>query len=260
MKTLDFKHKEILILVKTYPNPSASYGETVCCAGIDLETFKWIRLYPIGYRDLEYEKRFKKYNIIRAGCAKASDDPRPESYRIKEDSISVLGHIDTKNGGWERRKEIVLRLPTKSLCQLVREEEATHISLGLIKPVDVSFEIHPHALSGSPKRKTAYAQGSFFRKPKDPIEEIPYKFYYQFRCQSESDCKGHKLSILDWEIHEAYRKWRYRYKSEDELMNNIAKQWTSLVDKNKRDIYFFIGNQHLHLKSFIILGIFSLPL
>jgi len=30
--------KQVLITVKAYPNPSVKYGETVCCAGIDIET------------------------------------------------------------------------------------------------------------------------------------------------------------------------------------------------------------------------------
>jgi hypothetical protein len=56
--------KKVLVTVKAYPNPSKKYGETVCVAGIDLGTGKWIRLYPIQYRDLEDEKKFKKYSII----------------------------------------------------------------------------------------------------------------------------------------------------------------------------------------------------
>lgn len=38
-----------LIIVKTYPSPSAKYGETVCCAGIDAETGGWIRMFPVNF-------------------------------------------------------------------------------------------------------------------------------------------------------------------------------------------------------------------
>jgi len=67
---LKLETKTVLITVKAYPNPSKKYGETVCCAGIDLQTNSWIRLYPVTYRDLEYSKRFKKYDIIKVKCAK----------------------------------------------------------------------------------------------------------------------------------------------------------------------------------------------
>ena len=30
--------KRVLITVKAYPNPSKKYGETVCCAGVDVNT------------------------------------------------------------------------------------------------------------------------------------------------------------------------------------------------------------------------------
>ena len=49
--------KTVLVTVKAYPNPSTKYVETVCCAGVDLPTGEWLRLYPIRYRDLEDNKR-----------------------------------------------------------------------------------------------------------------------------------------------------------------------------------------------------------
>jgi hypothetical protein len=42
-------NKRVLITVKTYPNPSKSYQETVCTAGID-EDKNWIRIYPVNFR------------------------------------------------------------------------------------------------------------------------------------------------------------------------------------------------------------------
>jgi hypothetical protein len=56
--------KRILITVKAYPNPSRKYGETVCCAGVDLSNSQLVRLYPIKFRDLDEGKQFKKYSII----------------------------------------------------------------------------------------------------------------------------------------------------------------------------------------------------
>jgi len=39
----------VLILVKSYPEISKTYAETVCTAGIT-EDGKWIRIYPLPYR------------------------------------------------------------------------------------------------------------------------------------------------------------------------------------------------------------------
>jgi len=40
--------KDILILVKTYPEISTKYTETVCTGGILAETKELIRLYPVA--------------------------------------------------------------------------------------------------------------------------------------------------------------------------------------------------------------------
>ena len=53
-------NKKILIAVKTYPNPSKKYNETVCTAGLD-EDKNWIRIYPITFRARPLEEQYKKY-------------------------------------------------------------------------------------------------------------------------------------------------------------------------------------------------------
>ena len=75
--------KKVFITVKTYPNPSASYVETVCTAGI-VEGEGWVRLYPVPYRVSEgyTGKQFKKYQWITVDVVKrplSSGDKRPES-------------------------------------------------------------------------------------------------------------------------------------------------------------------------------------
>ena len=44
--------EKILILAKTYPSPSAKYGETSCIAGIT-DRAEMRRIYPVPYRRLE---------------------------------------------------------------------------------------------------------------------------------------------------------------------------------------------------------------
>lgn len=42
----------------------------------------------------------------------------------------------------------------------------------------------------------------------EPLEVIPHRFVYCYECP-EPDCPGHRQGIIDWEIHQAYRKWRH---------------------------------------------------
>ncbi len=130
--------RRVLITVKTYPNPSKKYGETVCCAGIDLDTLQWLRLYPVPFRDLDGSRKFRKYTIISVRCRKSPDDHRVESYKIDMDSIELISHLDTERGRWERRKRIVLPTVSPSLCSILAETE-NNKSLGVFKPRDVEF-------------------------------------------------------------------------------------------------------------------------
>ena len=44
---IEITQAEVFITVKTYPQPSISYGELVCTAGL-LNGEQWIRIYPVS--------------------------------------------------------------------------------------------------------------------------------------------------------------------------------------------------------------------
>ncbi len=256
---LKFEKKRILITVKAYPNPSHRYGETVCCAGVDLSNSQLIRLYPIPYRDLDKDKKFKKYTIIEVACFPPNDDKRPESFQVNTDSIKVCDFLDTEKGTWKKRKEIMLNVPVKSLCQVIKDAEDNDLSLGFIKPENVTFEWEKQSLSDPKAREACYAQLSFFNKKKDAIEEIPFNFYYRFKCAGEDTCPGHKLLIIDWEIGQAYRNWRSRYPSEPQLLEKIRERWLDRMCAVDKDTYFFVGNMKRFRETFMVLGTFYPP-
>lgn len=246
--------KRVLITVKAYPNPSKTYGETVCCAGIDVETSQWVRLYPIPFRDLDSSQKFKKYTIISVCCWKAIDDHRLESYKIDMDSIELLSHLGTKRK-WESRKAIVLPTVSPSFCSILADIEKNK-SLGVFKPCDIDFSWMKASLESEAKREASYAQLSFFDTNKKAIEQIPFDFYYQFKCDGCPDCPGHKLSIIDWEIGQAYRDWRYKYKPQELLLQKIRQRWLDLICSEKNDVYFYVGNMRRFRDHFMVLGVF----
>jgi len=252
---MQYQTRRILITVKAYPNPSRKYGETVCCAGIDVSDFRLVRLYPVPFRDLENEQKFKKYSIIMVNCATPQDDHRAESLRIDADSISVIESIGTEKGTWKKRKEIVFKVPVKSLCQIQSEG----VSLGLIKPKNIDFEWKKASLSDQKSREACYAQLSLFNKYKVPIEKTPLNFYYKFECANVNKCPGHKLPIIDWELREAYRDWRAKYLDEKLLLEKIEQKWRSIADTTKRDAYFYVGNMKRFPDKFMVLGVFWPP-
>src|SRR4030065_2803535 len=126
---MNYETRKILITVKAYPNPSKKYIETVCVAGIDSEKYEWLRLYPIRFRDLEEDKKFKKYNIIEINVFKPSDDNRPESYKVDSDSIKIIDYIKTEDK-WIKRKSIVLPTVSNSMCEIINQNKENRKSLG----------------------------------------------------------------------------------------------------------------------------------
>ena len=251
--------KKILITVKAYPNPSKTYEETVCVAGIDIDTGKWMRLYPVPYRDLDQDKKFSKYTVIQVHTGKPRGDSRPESHKVDIDSIKTLEHFDTKDK-WERRKKIVLPTADKSMCEILRKCEAENKSLGMFKPKNINFVWKKVALKKEETIKACYAQLGFFNKQKKEIEDLPICFRYKFSCHDEPGCPGHDYPIIDWEIGQAYRDWRKDYKTEDVLLSKIKERWLTRICSPKNDVYFFVGNQNRFRNNFMVLGVFYPPL
>lgn len=249
--------KKVLITIKAPPNPSKKHQETNCCAGVDLDSGQLIRLYPIPFRLLDYSKRFDKYNIIRVKCARPPRDKRIESYRVDQDSIEILGHLDTKNG-WAERKRIVLPIKAPSFCEIL-EDIKIGKSLGIFKPIEIRFEYKKSVSKDEKERQKAYNQYTLFDKKLTPPEQIPFSFYYTFKCYSWTECPSHKLMIHDWELMQAYRRWRQKYESQQALLDKIRETWLDKLCSPKKDVYFFVGNVWRHPKQFMILGVFYPP-
>ena len=92
----------MLVTVKAAPNPSTTYGETVCVAGIsaDVADPGWIRLYPINFRYLQQDVRFRKYDLITVVATPARRDARAESWRPDMSTLVVSQTLPA----WKRRR------------------------------------------------------------------------------------------------------------------------------------------------------------
>lgn len=254
-----WKTKKVLITVKSYPNPSKKYGETVCVAGIDIDSRAWVRLYPIRFRDLDGNKKFKKYSIIQVQVIKAKKDKRPESYRVDADSIKIIGYLDTRKDRWTQRKNIILPTISNSMCEILQESEDKDKSLGMFKPRNIDFVWEKARPKNQNARKACYAQLSFLDKKKEVIENIPFDFRYKFFCHNDPLCSGHNYSIIDWEIGQAYRDWQWKYKTQDLLLEKIKERWLDNMCSSNNDVYFFVGNMKRFRNIFMVLGVFYPP-
>ena len=130
---------KILVTVKTYPALPKKYDELICTAGLS-EYGRWIRIYPIPFRKLEYDSRYSKYQWIELDLKRNTSDPRPESYKpVNYEQIKLYDVIGTDKGFWTRRKEIVLKKVYTCLSSLIAEAKDKNIctSLAVFKPKEI---------------------------------------------------------------------------------------------------------------------------
>ncbi|OIP67047.1 MAG: hypothetical protein AUK43_20820 [Oscillatoriales cyanobacterium CG2_30_40_61] len=256
------ERRKILIATKTYPSISTKYRETVCTAGILLDDneqpLEWIRIYPIRFRQLDFDKRYPRWSIISAKIEKNDKDSRLESYRIDDSSIEILRHIGTQDN-WSERKSFVLPLQFQSI-QDIRDQGK---SLGIIKPESIlKYYYKKDKREWGNKQQGILEQPDFFEEIPSELEKIPYKFGYEF---IENNQVKHKYSISDWEISELYRKCRDR-SQKDTLEEREAEALEKVREKlevdflNKKDLYFIVGNLKDHRQTFMIIGLFYPPI
>ena len=97
--SVELPKARVLITVKTYPQPSGTYGELVCTAGLFQGTH-WIRIYPIPFRFLQDSQQYPKYGWIELDLVRKTSDFRPESYSPRrgiDEDIRAIDRIGTDN-------------------------------------------------------------------------------------------------------------------------------------------------------------------
>lgn len=259
----------VLITVKTYPAPSARYGETVCIAGVRLFENgppSFIRLYPIPFRMLESGDQFAKYQVIDVPVtSRGTKDPRPESYEPDLAQITLGTKVDSK-GKWAKRAELIGPLiGATTVCELIAKNRAGTMadsieSFGLIRPVIKSMRVEqgrPWNARQLEKIRAATEPTLFHQNGLVELQPVPYSIKFSYTCE-ESDCKGHNQELIDWELGAAGLYWPRRYGTQTGRM--IEQKWAEMTDSSKKDVHFYVGNQHQRRKTFSVCGLWAPPL
>jgi len=245
-----------LIVVRTYPAPATKGVEVSCTAAIT-EDGRWLRLFPVPYRFLDADKRFRKYQWIEARIAKATD-ARPESHNIDIDSIRILGEPLPSEAAWRARKAMVYPLKAPSMCWLRAERDKHQApTLGFFKPKQIKrLIIEPDSRTWTAAELARLRQFNLFgNTPTKELEKLPYKFKYEFTCDAP-DCPGHEMMCADWEMGQAYRNF-YRQNGTAWEPKFRLRFETEMIEKY--DTHFFVGTVHQHPNNWIIVGLFYPP-
>jgi hypothetical protein len=248
----------VLITVKTYPHPDPNDLERVCTAGLT-ETGSFVRLYPVPLRYLPIWQNYAKYQWIEVDAEKHSTDRRKESYRPNVDSIQLLGEPLSTARHWAARKDMVFRHPVRTMEELYDLQDNDGTSLGLVRPAKVEeLLVVPDADKWKEEWEADLAQIRLLGPQRKPLKKIPFKFRYQFRCR-DARCKGHVMSMGDWELGALYLNELDRLGSAEAAASSVKNKFFNQLCGRSVDTHFFVGTV-AQFGTWIVLGTFYPPL
>jgi hypothetical protein len=242
------KAERALVLVKAFPQPSQKYEETVCCAGINPRG-EFVRLYPVRYRHLRPEQQFVRWDVIEYEQERPSNDPRPESRHVDEDSIRIVQRAgqmreDERVGSWAPHV-------SESLVALKAANVASRASLGIVRPDPGSVRFRPRKLqAGSAEARqlaSDFKQVSLIDAGALPEIAVEYEFSYRFSSAGNK----HDMKIHDWEVQAAYFAYKRRYG--DAALDKLREEYETNIPQ--RNLHLVMGTMLAHPRQFIVIGL-----
>jgi hypothetical protein len=235
----------VVVLVKALPQPSKTYGETVCCAGVTPDGL-WRRLFPIRFRQLGGDSSFSRWDWVEFEYRRPTRDQRRESCHVFEESIRINGFLRPR----ERA-----RLLNPLVVGSAKAAMALGQSLALIRPRNTDFIVRAKRPGEIEAQRDAYrraaAQMAMFDSELAEIDPAPFKFYFRF----EDDAGRHLYENGDWETHAMF--WRERRRQGEAA----ALKWMAETFNDEypqRGMAFAIGNQAKRPQVWQLLGVIRL--
>jgi len=235
--------ERILVTVRTYPNLSSKYIETVCTGGIN-DRGDWRRLYPVPLRHLDEERQYKTFDVIKVKLL-SNPDGRPESRRPDTLSLEVVDHLQT----WAARCDWILPTAVPSMRAL--KDSGKTLAPVHVKRV-LEFIADPVDATWSRKQQELLKQAGLFSGPA-PLEKVPFDFRLRW---VDGDGAEHDSKFLAWEVGETWRSFRNKY---DDPIVVMRDKWMGDLFEQSRAIWFFMGNFAAHRQHYGVCGAFVPP-
>jgi len=253
-------HEEtLLILTKTYPSPSKKHRETSCVAAIN-DKGEIRRLFPIPYRLLDDKKQFARWEWIRARISKATDDHRPESFKLDVDSIVRLSRLGT-DLGWAERIQRVRPHIMDGFDDLEARRQVTGETLGFIRSKSFRLEIEAaNTQYWTEEEKAKLIQDGLFDsqnvKMRFPLRKVPFDFYYRYSCQTNTMTTEYRHKITDWEACALFWNCQQDYGKDWE---KYFRQKLEASFAEEKELMFLMGTIHRFPDQWLIVGLLYPP-
>ncbi len=85
------------------------------------------------------------------------------------------------------------------------------------------------------------------------LVKVPYDFSYKYLSGSDT---LHNQKVTDWEVYQAYRRFRDEYRSESIALRKLKEKYMGFFTDPLRDSYLIVGIVYPH-PAFIVIGVFS---
>lgn len=238
---------DVVVLIKAAPEIGKKHGETVCVAGID-RYGKWHRLYPVPFRDLTQEQRFKRWDIVRVRWRRPPDDDRVESKRIEPTGLKIVGQVH------ERERPALV---SRALVESIEQEAAAGRSLALIRPSRPTFQIRRlnevEMMKSSRRRNELLSQTDLLSANIISREPCPYVFKYRFWHGGRE--RTHVC--IDWETEQTFFKWRRLY-GEETALAHMRTTWGEEIPR--RGLVFAMGTHRVKIyRNWLLSGVIQAP-
>ncbi len=197
-------HDECIILIKAQPHRSSNYFETVCCAGVGRDR-RWRRQYPVPFRILKEDQKFKRWQWIEYDYVKPRNDRRAESQKVISKSLVTRGEMRASE-----RANFLAPLVLASL----RQADERRDSLALIRPNSIKLSAIAKSdvelESESRKHAKLAAQLSLLEEDEvaEPLKPCRMQFHLSW---TDQDGKSHRQECDDWETAAAFNKFEREY-------------------------------------------------
>lgn len=256
----DYTSTRFLIIAKTYPIPSANYNETTCVAAFE-EQGDLRRIYPIPFRHLSGDQRFKKWEWISARAYVSSKDKRPESRKVDFDSIERTDLIIPSQNAWQERLKWVRPHLFNDLQALEDERQSTGRTLGFVRPNRlIELQVTEEKEEDWTEREQfKLTQDNLFTpeevRERIPLRKVPFQFHYAYEVDIDGVTTSFRHKINDWEATALYwncicshgQRWEIPFRQKLE------------TDFAEKDLCFLMGTIHRFPDQWLIVSLIYPP-
>jgi len=139
------------------------------------------------------------------------------------------------------------------------KQEADGTSLGIIKPKDIldcriEYRRESERSEWMKNEEARLAQQNLFGESKKPLDFPEAKFIVEWQC-NDAGCPKHSMGILQWGIHELYRKLKNDPDCEQKMLDAMRRQ----LDEWERDVFLLLGNFRGIQYNFGLMDSYSAP-